>query len=856
MEGQNAFRVTGKSYHPRPRADRRHGAWTAVLPLLLLATLAVAAPRYQGRLLVDVLEEMRNGGLRLIYSSALVRGDLRVATEPASTDPREILEEILPPLGLEVRDGPAGALLIVAASPEALSGRIGGRVLSAAQGVPIARATVTVKQTGAGAVTRPDGSFEIAGLPAGDYDVHVDALGFLSASYTRVRVAPGGRVNLSVRLESQPSYAAGITVTPGHRAVLRQEQDPRHTVEKDDAVLVPNIGGDISRVVELLPGVAAADNSAAFNLRGSQSRDVAIVLDGLELYDPFHLLKFQSPFTFVDGEIVDTIDLVGGGFTADRGDRHGGFVEMTTAPPRDTPVTGIEIGSLNSRVSYSTPLPRGGGSWMVSARTWYPEALRNTIEFGARNINPRFGDLYSKASFNLSPETILSVHGLVAYDRLEYRESGGGEKVNASDSSGYLWTNLARSWSPELSSQSVISVGRASRLRRGISEPVVTQELVSDDRSVNFLGFKHDLTWQISGTQLLRAGLDLRRQWAEYHYDLDTGVAGQPTIEYSLDPAGTSYAAYVSQRFVLSPRLAVEGGLRWDKQSYLGDSQLSPRLNSLWRFTDRSSLRLAVGSYYQSQRINELQLEDGETMFHRAELSRQVELALDHRFSDGSNIRLDGYYRRLSHLQPRYENLFNPIELFPETESDRALVDADRARLRGAELLFRSPPARPLSWWVSYTWSSADDIIDGVAVARRWDQTHAGRFLVAWHAPDDLWLVSLAGSAHTGWPKTPVSAEIETLPGGATRVVAVPGDRNSERLPGYLRFDLKATRSFELGRARMKLELDIVNLTDRKNVCCVSDIALGTGSDGTPFAREELGRWLGVTPSFSVLVEF
>ena len=56
-------------------------------------------------------------------------------------------------------------------------------------------------------------------------------------------------------------------------------------------------GGDVTSAIERLPGVTTADQSAALHIRGSSTSDVAMVLDGLELYDPFHLQSFQDPVT-------------------------------------------------------------------------------------------------------------------------------------------------------------------------------------------------------------------------------------------------------------------------------------------------------------------------------------------------------------------------------------------------------------------------------------------------------------------------------------------------------------------------------------------------------------------------------
>ena len=72
---------------------------------------------YLDRRLVDVLGELQDGGLDLIFSSAVVDENLRVNVEPTPTEPRAMLEEMLEPLGLKAEDGPGGSILILPADP-------------------------------------------------------------------------------------------------------------------------------------------------------------------------------------------------------------------------------------------------------------------------------------------------------------------------------------------------------------------------------------------------------------------------------------------------------------------------------------------------------------------------------------------------------------------------------------------------------------------------------------------------------------------------------------------------------------------------------------------------------------------
>jgi len=826
-----------------------------LLPALIGPGSHAADPemRWRGRPLIEVLEQLRSGGLKLVFSTAVVTPDLIVTVEPRAPEARLILDEILAPLALTARDGPGGSLLIVPSPGASDTAIVRGRVLSATSGAPVVGALVRVTGCDAEGATRPDGTFRIAGVPSGIHGLTAHAAGFMDRTLAAVEVSPDATREVVVALQPWPGYVEEIVVTPSRHSLVRDDPAARQRIDHQDAELVPILGGDVVRVIESLPGVAAADNSSAFNLRGSEVRDVSLILDGLELYDPFHLQELQSPFSLIDTEMVETIDVLGGGFTAEFGDRRGGFVELSTALPEGSDRARLELGTLNSGFSYGAPT--AAGSLLVSGRAWYPEALWTTLEVGEPGLDPRFGDVYVKSSFVVSPRTALSLHGLLASDRLAFREVDGNEQVDVTDRSAHVWLRALQSWAPSVFSDTVVSAGRLERSRRGRSEPGDEVIAVEDDRTVDFFGVKSDLTWEVTGSQLLKFGFLLRPLRAAYRYA--SGPAADPATGTStrLDPSGTSFGAYAAHRIAFSERFATELGVRWDRQTYTDDNQVSPRLNALWHAGDRTDLRVGLGRFYQSQRIHELDVEDGATGYSPAELSRQVDLTLQHRSESGLRFRLDGYYGAITRPRPRHENLFNPIELFPETSPDRVSIAPEHARLRGAEIFFGADPARPFYWWGSYTWSSAEDVVDGQSEPRSWDQTHAGRLFAAWRR-SDRWTMSLLATVRSGWPTTPVTGVPTIQPDGSTEIVATPGARNSERFPLYARLDARASRTFPLARGRLRLEVEVANLTDRNNVCCVDEFLFTTFADGSVGTVTELDYWLGLTPSFSLLWMF
>jgi hypothetical protein len=802
-------------------------------------------PELRGTRVIELLETLQRDGMNLVFSTAVVPPGLMIPIEPQAEAPRELLDEVLAAVGLAVLPGPEGTLLVVEQPVQ--SGSLGGSVVSAELRSPIGGAVVRVRGRDASAVTAPDGRFEIRDVPPGLHTLEIEAAGRRPLVTGPLRVRAGSTASIDVALEALLSHVEHVVVTPGLHRLLREEQEAARLLSGDDSVLMPTFGGDVSRVVELLPGVAAADNSAAFNVRGTEAQDVSFVLDGLELYAPYHLQSFQSPFSSIDSEVVDRIEFLGGGFTADRGDRHGGFVDLATAYPMEAGRTAIELGSLNSRVTHAHAASHG--SLLVSARAWYPEAVRDSIELGETGLDPRFQDLYAKYSFHAGPRAIVSLHTLLAHDQMEFVEQGGGERVDADNDSIYLWARAVGSLGRHVISETLLSVGRLDRSRVGLSEPEDEIVSVDDQRRVGFAGLEQHFTWRASQKGLARFGAHVRPLDARYRY-----FAEDPnrTTAHVLDPEGTSFAAYASYRAAIGPRLVVEGGLRWDRQNYTDDEQLGPRLNAVLELGARSHLRASLGRFYQSQRIHELRVEDGQTSFLPAELSRQVELSFEHAFARGLRLRLDAYDHSLSDLHPRSENAFNPLELFPETEQDRVTVEPDAARLRGAEVLLSGPAEASFYWWVSYTRSSAEDEIRGADVPRSWDQPHAGRAFIAYRF-GERGSLALSGTAHSGWPTTPITAGIDPESGEPE---AELGPRNSTRFDDYARLDFKGRWSFALPRGRLTAELEVLNLTDRQNPCCVDDVEFEELPGGGFAAQPLYVPWLGRTPSFSLSWEF
>ena len=84
---------------------------------------------------------------------------------------------------------------------------------------------------------------------------------------------------------------------------------------------------DVLKAVHRLPGAASNGLAGLAHMRGGDTNETLVILDGLPLYEPFHLRMLQSPSSVLDERIVDGLDVFAGGFTAEYGDRMSAIID-------------------------------------------------------------------------------------------------------------------------------------------------------------------------------------------------------------------------------------------------------------------------------------------------------------------------------------------------------------------------------------------------------------------------------------------------------------------------------------------------------------------------------------------------
>ncbi len=853
--------------------------WRAIIGVgLLTLSVGIAAAEqlptarggdrapFAGRRLDDALLELRSRGLKILYTSKVVRADMAVAAEPTAEAPRRILDELLAPHGLEAIDGPNETIVVVplltapGTPGSAARGSILGTVRSRRDAAPVEGVTVRLAEPGRTTTSRADGSFVLGDLAAGVHALEVRRRGFVVERLEGVRVEAGRPTRIAVLLDPAPITEETLVVTPSRLSLLREEPQTPLALSREEILTLPHLADDPFRALSLLPGLAANDVTAQFHARGGRRDETRILLDGQELYDTYHLQDYDSALSVVAAATLDSVDLSTGGFPVDHGDRMSGVLEMTTATPTGPRRTSVGLGVLSAHLGSSGAFDDQRGSWIGHVR-------RGSIDLASKLLgkeNPKYWDAFAKLDYQLTPSQSLRGNFLFAKDELEFAETIGVEskRIETNYRNIYLWATHQAVLGSHLLVETALSQSRVSRDRTALELEEDARFRIRDQRDFDVLGLRQAWSLQLAPRRSLKWGFELRRFDTTYDYrgtrEFDNPLAvvrdnQEPATFFDRRLDESHDSAYIAGRSRLGAPVTVELGARWDKHSLTNEGRLSPRLNLAWAAGRRSVVRVAWGRFNQSQRPYELQVEDGETEFNPVERSDAQVLGFEHMFAGprALALRVELYRREISNPQPRWQNLYEPINIFPEVEPDRVRVAADRAVAEGVEIFLRGRLGERLGWWFNYTRSSTEDEIDGERMPRGFDQTDALNLVLDWRV-NDHWTLNLAWRYRTGWPTTPLRLQETVDEDGETVFVPVTGPRFSSRLPDYHRLDLRASRPWRLRGGTLVLYVDVQNAYDRGNVAGF-DFEIDEEA-GTLTPNPE--QWAGILPSVGVSFEF
>ena len=124
--------------------------------------------------------------------------------------------------------------------------------------------------------------------------------GSWSSASTAVAVAAGRAVEVLIELLPAPMALDEIVVTPStHLAAARRAGDRRSTSTATRSSPCPTSATTSSAPSPCCPGCSGKEVSARFHVRGGRADEVLVLLDRVELFEPYHLKDYSSALSII-----------------------------------------------------------------------------------------------------------------------------------------------------------------------------------------------------------------------------------------------------------------------------------------------------------------------------------------------------------------------------------------------------------------------------------------------------------------------------------------------------------------------------------------------------------------------------
>ena len=611
---------------------------------------------------------------------------------------------------------------------------------------------------------------------------------------------------VSAQEGTEPIQLEKIVVTPG-RFTIYDGASARLSLSKQDIERFPLIDNDVMRAAHIFPGVVSSDYSARFSVRGGEKDDISVRLDGMELYNPYHLQDFGGAVSLVGLGLIQRTELLMGGFPAEYGEKMSGVFDITTkAANADKVSANFGLDLINATAMIEGPLSEKGG-WILSARRGYVDlilALMNADE----KYKPQYADVYGKLTYQLTQADTLTFNGLYGWDKNRIRGEGIDNDLDSRYDNSTAWTRWRRTFGTSSWTDVFVFAGTSQQDR-------ATGRSDFDNRDFRFFGTKAEFTSNTFERHTLRSGIAWRRLTAQYQYSVQERQAGinrYNLILADVDGSGSEFKAFLQDEWQLHSRLALNVGGHYVVQSYpeegIQNYEIGPRIALALKPTKNLVLRGAWGIYHQPIHLMGLPIEDGIETVGRAERAIHYILGAEYAPIDNFLLRVEGYYNTFANLAGRTREFGRQGHIFVSPESGNA---------KGVDLFVTHAISNRLTWTVGYAYAIAKEQVENKTLSRQYDRRHSFA-LSSSHQLSPMWHLYLSWRFHTGEPKTPLTHNEIRLPAGGIACERQFGDTRSERLPAYHSLDFRITKQSLYRRWEMTWYFQILNLYNHTNV--------------------------------------
>ena len=692
---------------------------------------------------------------------------------------------------------------------------ISGFVSDSSSGEALIGANVFLYETRQGMATDINGYYIIQDIVPGNYTIMVSYIGFdMYKQKTRLSDDESKKVNIN--LVEQVVQLTEIEVTAEKLQRRNNIQPSKINLSPRMMKAAPALAEpDLFRTIQALPGVlTTSEFSTGLVIRGGNTDQNLIMLDGITVYNPSHLGGVFSNF-IVDG--VKEAELIKGAYNAEYGGRLSAVLNVISREGNKNKFKGkVNLSLLSAQTTLEGPFYKG--AWVLSGRRTYfdlvlPKVLPDNINV---NIPPYyFYDIQSHVFSDITSKDRISLSYYSGIDDLFFDTFGLDGRWGNNTVSGHY----RRVFSERLVGNILIANSRFfTEFGLGGDNGLVSYNEI-DDKTLSA-----DFSWFKSSNSTVKFGAQLKKLGFEYTNKF------QDSTQFQIKTEPLEFAQYIKLKYKSNNLFIIEPGLRLNLYDVYPDSLFPDlRLGLKYIITDNRYLNFSVGNYHQfistfQDDFNPSILDNwiaADTSVSPGK-SMQVVLGYEEYIKNMYKIQVEGYYKDLKNLLT-YEEKRSTSDAPVSDESLANIVTPADGYAYGFEL-FGQKMSGKLSGWVAYTYSVSRKIMNSIYADgeqeyyTNWDRTHAFSVLGNYQF-NTKWETNWRFALQSGQAYTPIMGYyVQKFPESPEELFrTIPGTRNSGRYEPYSRLDIGVVYHAKIGKTNVDFFFQIINTLNRSN---------------------------------------
>jgi len=511
-----------------------------------------------------------------------------------------------------------------------------------------------------------------------------------------------------------------------------------HSISKQAIETTPVLLGesDILKTIQLLPGVKSGDEgSAGLYVRGGSPDQNLILLDGVPVYNVFHLFGFFSTF---NADAVSDVKLIKGGIPARYGGRLSSVLDISMKEGNSKERHGVvALSPIAGRVTYEAPIKTDTSSFIISARRTWIDALLNpfmkdeVFGYNFHDINLKYNTKIKNGD-----KFFLSLYT----GRDKFFTTIKEASTNDNFSFDFKWGNLTTvaRWNKVISPKTFVNFSSYySKYKFSQGYKAKNDNITSSKRNsskIREIALKADFDYFPNPQHLLKFGAKL----STLQFTPETVEVVGANIDSTFNNQNTANSLigdiYIEDEFNLTKKIKVNTGVR----ASIFHVKSRDYFNVQPRFSIRYlvSPSLSVKASY-TKMIQYLHLLTNSTIGVPTDLwvastdrtrpqeSQQLALGIAKSIKENKyQITLEGYYKKMNNLIT-YANGANYLYGINETWEDKIVIG--KGESYGVELFLNKKKGKLTGWLgytLSYTNRQFDEINKGEKYPFKFDRRH------------------------------------------------------------------------------------------------------------------------------------